>query len=130
MLWHGTLGTTTGSVLTWGIWWGQDSQPSLEGSAAPRGSAIPAESGFSGQDDHGRLSGNGFRVAGSAVRPRTCEAESPREPGHQLYVSYSISSTLKMPVSLRFSNAIPVLVLEQVLHFPLWLSNLSPSLGH
>lgn len=43
---HGTLGIPTGSVLTWGIRWRWDAQPSPEGSAAPRGSAMHAESGF------------------------------------------------------------------------------------
>lgn len=45
-------------------------------------------------------------------------------------VSSSINSTLRMTVRLWFSIATPVLVLGQVLCFPLELPYLSPSLGH
>lgn len=85
---------------------------------------------FSLRDDRSRLAGNGCRVGSTTVQPRTYEAESPREPGHQLYVTSSINSTLKMTVSLWFSNAIPVLVLGQVLCFPLRLPDPSPRLRH
>lgn len=65
---------------------------------------------FSLQDGCSRLAGNSYSIDATTVQPRTCEAECQREPGHRLYVSSSISSTLKTTISQWFSSAIPVLV--------------------